>query len=71
MVYDKLAERPKAKKLAEVFEVDEKLLQLAQMPNVQYHPRKVSSIDKEREVGRWKVIEEELKARGLPVPGQA
>lgn len=36
-------------------------------PNVMILPRKVSEVDKEMEVGRWKVIERELIARGLPV----
>lgn len=31
--------------------------------------RRETPVDKEKEVGRWKVIERELKARGLPVLG--
>lgn len=31
--------------------------------------RRFTPIDKEKETGRWKVIEEELTRRGLPVTG--
>lgn len=35
------------------------------------HSRRVGPIDREISVGRWKVIEEELKKRDLPVTGTA
>ena len=45
--------------------------ELPTLPNVTLHSRKVTPIDKEIAVGRWKVVEEELKKRGLPVTGTA
>lgn len=62
------ASAPKPKKLAEVLLADERLTSL---PNVKISARKVGSIDRERESGRWKVIEEELVRRRLPVMGRA
>ena len=38
--------------------------------NVMVLPRRETPVDKEKEVGRWKVIERELKDRGLPVLGK-
>lgn len=55
---------PKPKKLAQVLAKDGRLSGLA---NVKLYDRRVTSVDKEREVGRWKVIERELKARDLPI----
>lgn len=43
---------------------------LAHLPNVTIHARRQTSIDRHKEVGRWKVIEEELRKRGLPVTGR-
>jgi hypothetical protein len=43
--------------------------ELLELPNVTVHSRRVTPIDKEIWVGRWKVIEEELKMRDLPVTG--
>ncbi len=37
--------------------------------NVMIIPRRETPLDKEKEVGRWKLIEKELSARGLPVWG--
>ena len=37
------------------------------IPNVKFVPKRVTVVDKEKEVGRWKVIEFALKERGLPV----
>ena len=57
-------------------EKPKKLVQTEQMqrlktelPNVTVHHRRQTPIDKEKEVGRWKVIEDELIARDLPVTG--
>lgn len=36
-------------------------------PNVMIAPRKITETDKEMDIGRWKVIERELKARDLPL----
>ncbi|KAK4981182.1 hypothetical protein LTR66_010177 [Elasticomyces elasticus] len=43
--------------------------QLTQVSNVEMSAKRVTPIDKEKKVGRWKVIEEELLRRGLPVTG--
>lgn len=57
---------PKPRKVAEAIAVNKELLQL---PNVTVYARRVTPIDKEVQVGRWKVIEEELKKRDLPIVG--
>jgi Ribosomal subunit 39S len=57
---------PKPAKLAEVLTSEERL---ASLPNVTIFDRRVTPIDKEMMVGRWKVIEKELERRGLPVTG--
>lgn len=58
--------QPKPQKLAEALERRNDLQQLG---NVKIHSRKIGPIEKETAVGRWKVIEEELTKRGLPVTG--
>ena len=58
--------RPKPKKLAEVLMNNPVL---AAQSNVMIFPRRETSVDKEKELGRWKVIEKELRARGLPTLG--
>lgn len=63
---DLLAQKPKPKKLAEVLLNHEDLISV---PNVRIFGRRYTPIDKERDVGRWKVIEKELRRRGLPVTG--
>ena len=60
--------QPKPKKLAEVLEEQSGL---SELPNVKLHSKKIGAIDREVVVGRWKVIEEELKKRDLPVTGTA
>ena len=63
-----LIEKPKPKKLAE------RLLSRAELttsPNVQIYGRRYTPIDKEKDVGRWKVIEKELYRRRLPITGHA
>ncbi|GKT51144.1 uncharacterized protein ColSpa_11325 [Colletotrichum spaethianum] len=57
---------PKPTKVAEAVRERGELLEL---PNVRVHNRRVTPIDKETAVGRWKVITEELEKRGLPVTG--
>jgi hypothetical protein len=59
-----LARKPKSRKLAEVILANETLTELS---NVTIHKRRVTPIDKHRQVGRWKVIKEELEKRDLPV----
>lgn len=75
----KLAAANTAKHILTLATRDPKPLKLAQMlekrnafndlSNVKLHERKIGPIDKEVAVGRWKVIEEELKKRDLPVTG--
>lgn len=61
-----MVRRPKPKKLAELLDRNPALKDL---PNVQVYPRRVTPIDKEQMVGRWKIIQKELQARELPVTG--
>ena len=57
---------PKPRKLAQDPVYLEKFEAL---PNIKIHSRRVTPIDKEKAVGRWKLIVEELEDRGLPVTG--
>lgn len=53
--------------------VAEQLLQneeLAKQSNLLILGRRETPVDKEKELGRWKVIERELRSRGLPVLGK-
>ncbi len=68
MILHHLATPPKPKKLAQVLSADDRLTTL---PNVRLFERRFTPIDREKEVGRWKVIERELERRGLPVTGNA
>jgi hypothetical protein len=61
-----LVKPPKPKKLQEVIE---KNGDLASLPNVKVYSRRVTPVDKEKMIGRWKLIEHELKKRNLPVLG--
>ncbi|KAK4126932.1 hypothetical protein N657DRAFT_611093 [Parathielavia appendiculata] len=61
-----LVEPPKPKKLAELIETQGVFQEL---PNVRVFPRRVTPIDKEKMVGRWKIIVKELEKRELPVIG--
>ncbi|KFY07391.1 hypothetical protein V492_07171 [Pseudogymnoascus sp. VKM F-4246] len=61
-----MATPPKPKKVIEALAQRDALFDL---PNVKIHSRRVTPVDKEKSVGRWKVIEKELEARGLPVLG--
>ncbi|KAM5346409.1 hypothetical protein ACJ41O_009414 [Fusarium nematophilum] len=58
----------RGKKLAEILEARG---DLPNLPNVAVHSKKIGPIDREVAVGRWKVIEEELKKRDLPATGTA
>src|SRR5689334_13065142 len=42
---------------------------LPKLSNVTVHSRRVTTVDKEVAVGRWKVITEELTKRDLPLKG--
>jgi hypothetical protein len=57
---------PKPRKVIEALALREDLVNL---PNVKILSRRVTPIDKEVSVGRWKIIEKELRERGLPVTG--
>jgi len=61
-----LIARPKLKKLAESLE---QKLDLSDLPNVKIAQKRITMLDKEKAVGRWSLIEEELTRRNLPVPG--
>ena len=61
-----LVKKPKPKKLVENLRASE----VADLPNVQILERRYTFVHKERELGRWKVIEQELEKRGLPIPGR-
>jgi hypothetical protein len=63
-----LLEKPKPKKLADILLARADLMAL---PNLEIFPHRHTPIDKEKEVGRWKVIEKELEERGLPVTGHS
>ena len=58
---------PKPKNIAETLKMKETL---ASLPNLKIMDRRETPVDKEKEVGRWKIIEAELKERGLPVLGR-
>lgn len=57
---------PKPRRLADALVQNEKL---AELPNVHIIDRRVTPIDKDISVGRWKVVEKELQSRNLPVTG--
>lgn len=57
---------PKPRKLAQALQ-DQK--QFSSLRNVNVSGKRVTPIDKEKKVGRWKLIEQELTERGLPVTG--
>lgn len=61
-----LVKKPKPKKLAESLMADETL---SSIPNIKMMDRRYTPVDREKEVGRWKVIEAELISKGLPVTG--
>ncbi|KAI9700777.1 MAG: hypothetical protein M1836_002146 [Candelina mexicana] len=58
---------PKPKKLMDALVENERL---AGLPNVKVFDRRITPIDREKSVGRWKVIERELERRELPVTGR-
>lgn len=63
-----LVKKPKPKRIAEALLNSDRV---AELPNVQILDKRYKPIDREVEVGRWKVIKEELEKRGLPVSGRA
>ena len=63
-----LVKKPKPQRTAEALQQSKPIVQL---PNVQILNRRHGSIDRDIEVGRWKVIQKELEKRGLPATGRA
>lgn len=63
-----LAVPPPKKSLYELLQSQKSGLQ--ELPNVTIQGRRRTPIDKEKELGRWKVIEKELRDRDLPVVGR-
>lgn len=62
------AQKPKPKGTHDRLVANEELMA---QPNVKISARKIGPVDREREVGRWKVIEQALQEKGLPVLGRA
>ncbi len=62
-----LVKPPKPKKLVDALAADDRL---AGLQNVKLFDRRITPIDREKTVGRWKVIERELERRELPVTGR-
>jgi len=58
------AAKPTPKKLVETHEF---LHVLRSLRNVKIHQERTGPIDKDKAVGRWKVIEQELLERDLPL----
>ena len=67
-LFDHLVKKPKAKRIADAL-LDSNTV--TRLPNVQLLNKRYTMIDREIEIGRWKVIEEELKKKNLPIPGSA
>lgn len=63
-----LVKKPKPKRIAEALQTANPVVQL---PNVQILNRRHGPIDRDIELGRWKVIKKELEKRGLPATGRA
>jgi hypothetical protein len=42
-------------------------ISLLNLPNVKVSDKRISRVDQEKQIGRWKVIQEELEARSLPL----
>ena len=64
---DAMLIRPKPKKTAQKLKIS---ATFDNLPNVSIIDRRVTPIDREKKIGRWKLIEQELLDRGLPVTGQ-
>ena len=62
-----LHRKPKPTRLAKVLRAND---QLQRLPNVQLQNTRLKPSDKEKQLGRWKVIVKELKERDLPIFGQ-
>lgn len=67
MLLGHLVRKPKPKKLADRLVANEEIISL---PNLHIMDRRYTPIDREKEIGRWKIIEKELIKRDLPVTGR-
>ena len=65
-LFTHLVKKPKPKKLADALFASD----VVDLPNIDIRERRYTPIDKEKEIGRWKVIERELEARDLPLTGK-
>jgi hypothetical protein len=63
-----LTQKPKPAKL---FDALAERQDLVNLPNVKIFNRRITPIDQEKMVGRWKIIEKELSSRGLPLTGHS
>ena len=63
-LFEKLLEKPEPKKLINSIQADPTM---ATLQNVRFHRRRITPVTKDKAVGRWKVIQQELTKRGLPV----
>jgi Ribosomal subunit 39S len=61
-----ITQKPKP---AAVFDALAQRSDLVNLPNVKIFNRRITPIDREKMVGRWKIIEKELNRRELPVTG--
>lgn len=66
MLLGYLVKKPKPKKLADRLIANDNIISI---PNLHIMDRRYTPIDREKEVGRWKIIEKELIKRDLPVTG--
>ncbi|OJD33165.1 ribosomal protein l50 mitochondria protein [Diplodia corticola] len=66
ILLDSITRRPPPAKLFEKLDSDKKL---AKLRNVKISPRRITPIDNERQIGRWKIIEQKLQSKNLPVTG--
>ena len=65
-LYNAFKVKDKIKKLAQTPQLQQVEKQL---PNVKVHASRRTPVHKEKEIGRWKIIEDELVLRDLPVFG--
>jgi hypothetical protein len=63
-----ITQKPKPAKL---FDALVERQDLVSLPNVKIFNRRITPIDQEKMVGRWKIIEKELNSRGLPLTGHS
>ncbi|KAJ4393539.1 hypothetical protein N0V93_002751 [Gnomoniopsis smithogilvyi] len=52
-----------------VYEAVQQRGELTKLPNVSMYPKRRTPVDVAKDLGRWKIVEQELQKRGLPVLG--